>query len=87
MFARLCSTDECGDDTTVFGGAVEDLFDGYDIRVCCCFLKELKHGVEGFIRVVKEDVLTLDGVKDALIRLDEWSGVCLPRFHFELFKT
>ena len=49
------------DDRAVVRGAVERLLDGHDIGIAGRLAHELHHDVEGFVRVVDDDVLLADG--------------------------
>ncbi len=52
---------ECGDDGRMLGGAVQRLLDRHDVGVVRRLQYELDDDVEGFIRVVDDDVLLADG--------------------------
>ena len=59
-FRRL---DEGAHDRTVGGGAIERLLDRDDIGIGRRLVQELDHDVEGFVRVMDDEILLLDREK------------------------
>ena len=48
-------------DGAVGGRAIERLLDGHDIGIARCLRQKLHHHIEGFVRVVDDEVFLLDG--------------------------
>ena len=87
VLAGLRGTNQGGDDAAVLGGAVEDLFDRDDVRICGGFFDEGEDGIEAFKGMMQEDVATFDGVKDALAGRDGGAEMAIPGFNLEFFET
>lgn len=87
MFAGLGCLDEGADDAAVFGGAVEDLFDGDHVGIGGSLFEKLHDRLERFVGMVKEQVASADGVKNSgfVGIVDDLGGG--PGFGFEFFES
>ncbi len=59
-FAGFRRVDQRAHDRAVGGGAIKSLLDRNDIGIGRRLMEELDHHVEGFIRVVDDEILLLD---------------------------
>ena len=87
VLSGLGGADKGGDDAAVLRGAVKDLLDGDDIGIFRSLLDEREDGIKALIRMLHQDIATLDGVEDALTGLDGGAGLAFPWHHFQLLKA